>query len=419
MARRSTLPDRSLSLESLEARLVPTTMPGTELIPSPNNLVPALVRHDTPGVYDSESGVWYLRSSATAGVPDSGKLLFGGLGYEPVTGDWDGNGVTGLGVVSDGKWYLRETPSASDGNVIAPFDYGLPGWTPLAGDWTGNGKAGIASFDSSTGTWYVRKGIGAGPADGGVFEYGLANWIPIAGDWTGSGKTGIGVFDPSTATFYLRNEASPGAADFVFHFGSVGDKPVAGDWAGTGRTRVGVVDSEGTWHLRNSLTTGEADTFFSFGLGNWHPVAGTWQEATPLLAQGKTSTMPVPTLTQAQLATITSAALTRLESSGNLDPGVQADLEATHFVVSGLGKDVLSIADRATHTVHISKTAAGRGWFVDATPLDDSEFTASGKAKAGSSAGGKVDLLTAVLNEFDVVAGRSGKVSLGAGVRDA
>jgi hypothetical protein len=47
-------------------------------------------------------------------------------------------------------------------------------------------------------------------------------------------------------------------------------------------------------------------------------------------------------------------------------------------------------------TIWLDRDAAGHGWFVDATPADDSEFPAG----PGSPALGRVDLLTVLAHEF-------------------
>jgi hypothetical protein len=56
----------------------------------------------------------------------------------------------------------------------------------------------------------------------------------------------------------------------------------------------------------------------------------------------------------------------------------------------------------AANRVALDVTAAGRGWFVDATPGDDSEYVsvAAGLRASDDRAAHGVDLLTVVLHEF-------------------
>jgi Bacterial Ig domain/Bacterial cadherin-like domain/Matrixin len=63
---------------------------------------------------------------------------------------------------------------------------------------------------------------------------------------------------------------------------------------------------------------------------------------------------------------------------------------------TGLGKEA---------TMTLDTTAAGHGWFIDQTPLDNSEFLPTAdptifKAKAGSAAADKMDMLSVLLHEY-------------------
>jgi hypothetical protein len=235
------------------------------------------------GVFDPGSGTWYLRNAVGPGGPDAGQFPYGGAGWLPVVGDWDGNGTTTVGVVDPGSatWYLRNSNSPGGPDAATPFPYGLPGWVPVVGDWNGTGHTGIGMFDPATGTWYLRNEDGPGAPDAGVFPYGGAGWLPVVGDWTGSGRTTIGVVDPRTMTWYLRNSNSAGGADIApFPYGGVGWQPVVGDWTGGGKTTVGVIDPSGVWYPRNSNSPGGPDFApFPYGLGSWAPVAGGWAGA--------------------------------------------------------------------------------------------------------------------------------------------
>src|SRR5947207_2778144 len=128
---------------------------------------------DMVGAFDPTTATWYLRNENSAGGADAGVFVYGGVGWRPVVGDWNGDGVTTVGVVDpNGVWYLRNENSAGPPDVAAPFAYGAPGWIPVVGDWNGTGHTGIGMFDPSTGTWYLRNEDSPGPPDAGVFRYG-------------------------------------------------------------------------------------------------------------------------------------------------------------------------------------------------------------------------------------------------------
>jgi hypothetical protein len=253
------------------------------------------------GTFDPATGTWYLRNDVSPGAPDAGQFPYGGAGWLPVVGDWDGNGTTTVGVIDPGSatWYLRNSNSPGGPDAATPFPYGLPGWVPVVGDWNGTGHTGIGMFDPATGTWYLRNEDGPGAPDAGVFQYGGAGWIPVVGDWTGSGRTTIGVVDPSTMTWYLRNSNSSGGPDIApFPYGGIGWKPVVGDWTGGGITTVGVIDPTGVWYPRNSNSPGAPDFApFPYGLGSWVPVGGSWaipaSIGSPRAADGRVLPQPL------------------------------------------------------------------------------------------------------------------------------
>ena len=111
------------------------------------------------------------------------------------------------------------------------FTLGQNGDLPMVGDWDGNGIDGVGVFRNST--FNLSNGF-QGTIDIKPFIFGGPGVRPLEGDWNGDGITTIGVFDPNTGTMSLNNTNSPGngIGDIVFSFGVNGDIPVAGDWDG-------------------------------------------------------------------------------------------------------------------------------------------------------------------------------------------
>ena len=74
-------------LEPLEDRTAPagTVFPASDL-----------AAH--AGVFDPSTATWYLRSTNAAGPADAGSFQFGLAGSVAVSGDWAGNGESGIGV---------------------------------------------------------------------------------------------------------------------------------------------------------------------------------------------------------------------------------------------------------------------------------------------------------------------------------
>jgi hypothetical protein len=155
-------------------------------------------------MFDPSTATWYLRNEVGPGAPDAGVFQYGGSGWIPVVGDWNGDGKTTLGVIEPTTltWYLRNSNS-SGAPDIAPFAYGAPGWIPVAGDWTGGGKTTIGVVDPNAG-WFLRTRNSGGAPTVPPYRYGLGFWTPVAGPWDSASSplasshrgTGVPVEDP-------------------------------------------------------------------------------------------------------------------------------------------------------------------------------------------------------------------------------
>jgi fimbrial isopeptide formation D2 family protein/uncharacterized repeat protein (TIGR01451 family) len=113
-------------------------------------------------------------------------------------------------------------------------------------------------------------------------------------------------------------------------------------------------------------------------------------------------------LSDSVLNWMAQAAITRWQLAGaspeELERMHAATLEAAEF------KDD-KLAVTTSTKIRINADAAGYGWFVDATPQDDSKFALpifnrEFQADLDSPAFGKIDLLTALMHAYGVVAGK-------------
>jgi hypothetical protein len=205
---------------------------------------------DTIGLYNPATGYFYLRNSNTTGVGDI-TFFYGDptQNWIPVVGDWTGQkSSAGFPIDSIGlydpktcTWYLRNELTTGVADIT--IGYGPPeaGWEPIVGDWDGNGTTTVGLYNPANGYFYLRNSNTTGVGNISFF-YGdpTKNWTPVAGDWTGAGHDSIGMYDPSTGTWYLRNELSTGVADITFGFGSPGAGwlPVVGDWSDTSSSQT-------------------------------------------------------------------------------------------------------------------------------------------------------------------------------------
>ncbi len=126
-----------------------------------------------------------------------------------MTGDWDGNGQTDVGVyrASTHEFLMRER----DGSYTR-VPWGEDGDRAVTGDWNKDGNTEIGTFNPATGTWTLRVRRTHAHATR-VVSFGKPGDLPVTGDWNGDGTTDLGTWTPSTATFTFR---TPGAGGYVF-----------------------------------------------------------------------------------------------------------------------------------------------------------------------------------------------------------
>ena len=57
-------------------------------------------------------------------------------------------------------------------------------WQPITGDWDGDGVDSIGLFDPLTSSFYLKNSLSDGPAD---IEFGFgpdnSGWVPLSGSW--------------------------------------------------------------------------------------------------------------------------------------------------------------------------------------------------------------------------------------------
>lgn len=264
---------------------------------------------DLPGVYFEPSGTFFLRDTLDTGLPDREAFLTADSGWLPITGDWDGDGVDGLGIfsVATGTFFLVDDPADSPAAAL-PADYALfltttgAGWLPIAGDWNGDGADGVGLFNIATGTMFLVDDVTGGAGAATPADYALfmvvdgTDWIPMAGDWDGDGADGVGIYNKISGTMFLADDATLGAgaataADYAIFMNPNGADylPVTGSWDGMMGDGVGIWNiASGAFFLAFDPTQGAAAaapadlSFFIDGTVSplagvgFSPLAGDW-----------------------------------------------------------------------------------------------------------------------------------------------
>jgi protocatechuate 3,4-dioxygenase beta subunit len=261
----------------------------------------------------SEAGGWTLLAGQS-GKPH--RIAFGAKGGLPVTGDFDGDGVTDLGIYLDGQWFIDLNGNGrwDDDDLWARL--GTRDDLPVTGDWDGDGKTDIGIFgpvwpkdpraivlepglpapmnepagkpknvppppQEATSGWRTlqrtREGDLRADLIDHVFHFGEAGDIPISGDWTGAGLDAIGVFRQGTWILDTDGDGRLTERDARIQLGQPGDKPVVADFNGDGIDELGVYRN-GQWYIdvNRDRAFDERDLIIQAGGPDDLPVVGDW-----------------------------------------------------------------------------------------------------------------------------------------------
>ena len=187
----------------------------------------------------------------------------------PVTGDWNGNGVTDTGLFrrSALSRFRTFTPGARAITTLVGRNID----EPVTGDWNGDGRTDLGVRVPGTKTFLLRNGNGTVTS----IRLGRVRDVGVTGDWDGNGRADVGVWNPGNGRWTLLY---PGGRTYSVSLGRLGDRPVTGDWNGDGDTDLGVyTPSTGTFTLRNVTPAGVVSyTTVRLGTSTDLPLTGDW-----------------------------------------------------------------------------------------------------------------------------------------------
>ena len=315
-----------------------------------NNLI------DRVGVYRPSTGEWFLDRNGSAtwnGCGTDGCIQpFTSSAALPVVGDWDGSGITKLGVfVTDSAQWLLD----ANGNgvfegcqVDACIDsFGQSGDLPVIGKWSTALESGIGLFRPSEKRWHLDSNsndtLENCYTDACVnFNNYQAGDLPVVGDWLGRGTSQLGLFRPSTRQWFLdrnKKKTFDGCGkDTCFAFGSPGDLPVMGDWNGSGLSKVGVFrPSTGEWFLDlngNHKWDGPTVDLYVPGFG----MAGDLNFGAPTAGSGNEQTFGEPPIFPGG---ISFGSVQFVDGKFSTD-GAKSTIEVVNLLL-GIGNDELDV----------------------------------------------------------------------------
>lgn len=258
-----------------------TNNAATDIAPSTQNLFDV----ETVGVYRPNTGQWVFLTENVAGALAFSVNFGGQPGDLPVTGDWDADGRTDIGVFRDGTFHLALLKGNGGPPIlqlINPFTFGQPGDLPVGGDWNGDNKDDVGVFrPGATGKFLLRQPVRLSQFNQIViltiaFDFGTSGDLPVAGDWDGNGDDSIGVYRGGDQGLFLLSNTLSSTVDASFIFGGPGDLPTAGDWVGAGKDGVGLLLTQFNTMILAADVQAKPGITVPFGAPGDLPVGGSW-----------------------------------------------------------------------------------------------------------------------------------------------
>jgi protocatechuate 3,4-dioxygenase beta subunit len=166
--------------------------------------------------------------------------LFGNSDGVPIAGDFNGDGMTEIGVFYQGQWFIDINGNGRWDPADLWAKLGHEGDQPVVGDWDGDGKDDIGVFGLA---W---------PGDPRAIarDPGLPDRMNDRGGEEKNAAPPVAEAAQGSRAIRMTDRSSPRSdlIDHVFHYGTTGDQAVAGDWNGDGISNIGVFH-KGVWHL--------------------------------------------------------------------------------------------------------------------------------------------------------------------------
>ena len=229
-------------------------------------------------VYHESSGNWYILNIFSASGDGTSASRgywaenFGGPGYAPVPGDYDGNGIVDLGVYkrSSGYWYARALGSDT---IILMGPCGGPGYDPVCGDFNGDGRQDLAVYNERAGKWYVITS--GGEVLVWDFQWGGLGLKALASDFDNDGCDDMAVYESSTGYWYIISVNGTVIA-WEYIWGGSGFEPASGDYDGDGYADLATYhEGTGLWFI-TGLESGLITWGMSWGGPGFEPVVGDY-----------------------------------------------------------------------------------------------------------------------------------------------
>lgn len=177
---------------------------------------PVPADYDGDGITDFavvrvSKGIWIIRQSSTSDIIEVK------TGFEegdiPVVGDFDGDGVADVAYRNPNarRWYIYPSSKVNNGELasqhIQSIRFGLDvDDIPVTGDYDGDGVTDLAVWRPSAGVWIIRNSQTRAITE--EWFKGRGNALPLSADFDGDGRDDFALYSPEQSLFTLRSAAT-------------------------------------------------------------------------------------------------------------------------------------------------------------------------------------------------------------------
>jgi len=197
-------------------------------------------------------------------IGGSSQIFAGGSSSQdiPLSGDFDGDGITDKALYRPGAGAFFIARSRSGGETLSLAAQNTPGSLPVVGDFEGSGLSEVGLYDPANGVWTLNeatRGVVQVKINSKLFSP-KAGDVPVPGDYDGTGVSELSVFRPSTGQFFIQVPGTSGGYDNVRVTASLdptqnaSDVPVPGNYDDTLTrhiTEAAVFNpSTGNWYIQ-------------------------------------------------------------------------------------------------------------------------------------------------------------------------
>lgn len=177
---------------------------------------PVPADYDGDGITDFavvrvSKGIWIIRQSTTSDIVEV-KTGFK-VGDIPVVGDFDGDGVADVAYRNrnEKRWYIYPSSKVVNGELawqhIQSIRFGLDvDDIPVTGDYDGDGVTDLAVWRPTAGVWIIRNSQTSVITEEWFED--LDDALPLAADFDGDGRDDFALYSPEPSLFTVRNAAT-------------------------------------------------------------------------------------------------------------------------------------------------------------------------------------------------------------------